>query len=84
MDDSLATISCVSAATLVTIIGQATDKSKHVTIRPIIGGFIVGALLLLIGLWSADVAKMFAVVLLVTALVVNGGPVFDSIGKVVS
>lgn len=81
MSDELTIIACVSAAAGITLVGQVTDPKAKVTIRPVIGAFVAGSLLLGVSLWSAAVAKSFAVVLLVTAIVKNGDEFFTAIGK---
>jgi hypothetical protein len=81
-DDSTIVIACVAGATVITLVSQVVSKNSHVNIKPVIGGFVVGTLLLGVGLWSPDVAKAFSVVLLATTLVVNGTAVFGVITNV--
>lgn len=80
--DELTIVSCLSGATLVTYIGTFADKTKTTTIKPLIGMFVAGSLLLAVSIWSGEVAKMFAIILLITSLVVNGKPLFDTLTKV--
>lgn len=82
MSDEITVIACVSASAAITLIGQATDSKATLTIKPVLGAFIAGSLLLGVSLWSGAVAKSFAVVLLVTAIVKNGDEFFTAIAKV--
>lgn len=79
--DETLVIVCVLGAVTVTMISNAVDKTKTSSIKPIVGGFALGALLLGVGLWSAPVAKSFSVVLLVTTILVNGDGLFTAINN---
>lgn len=73
-------LACVTGAVVVTYVGKITTK-KPVTMRPLVGGFIAGTLLLLMALASDDIARMFAIIMLVSSLLVNGASFFDAIGR---
>lgn len=77
----LTTIACLVGATTITYVGLIAQK-KAVTIKPLIGMFVAGSLLLLVSMWSDEVAAAFAIILLVTAIVVNGEALFKAIGVV--
>lgn len=79
--DETIILATLGGAMLVSYIGTVTRR-EPVTIKPLIATFVAGTLLLGIGLWSAGVAEMFAVLLLVTTLVINGQPLFDTLNKV--
>lgn len=80
MDDTSVIAGSLIGATLVTYTRQAAENT--VTVRPLIGMFISGALLFAVAMWSAKVASAFAVLIFITAIVINGTVVFDAIGKV--
>lgn len=73
-------VGSVAAATLVTYVGRLTD-GRDITIRPLVGGFVTGSLLLALGMLSADVAKTLAILVLVTSVLVNGQDVFKGLGR---
>jgi hypothetical protein len=76
-DSSQGIVACVTAATVATYAGNVSG-GKPVTIKPLIGGFIAGTLLLGVGMWSGQVALMFSVVMLVTSILINGTDLFKS------
>ena len=76
-------VACVAAATTLTYVGNVAKK-KPVTVKPVVGGFISGALLLALGLLSDDIAKAFAILMLLTSAIINGDAVFTSFGTVTS
>jgi hypothetical protein len=71
---SVADSSLIIVAGVVTA-GSAlvSDVSKgNVTIKPVITGFLLTGSLLLVGTFAPDVAQVFAIIMMVTALVKNG------------
>lgn len=80
-NDETLVIACVLGAATVTSIAQVTSKDSKLTVKPLVGSFILGTLLLGVGLWSPPVAKSFAVVLLVTTIIINGQPLFTAISR---
>lgn len=80
-DDETLVIACVLGAVAITMIANEMDSKKVTTINPLIGGFVLGSLLLAVGLWSPAVAKSFSVVLLATAVVTNGTGLFKAISN---
>jgi hypothetical protein len=57
------------------------SQKQEVTMKPLIGMFAAGTLLLLINLAAPDVAKGFAILLLVTAILLNGTALFGTVTK---
>lgn len=53
------------------------------SMKPIIGGAVLGAFLLFIAIWSTQVAKALALLVLATAVLVNGTTVFKAVDKAV-
>jgi hypothetical protein len=80
MSDTSTIAGALTGATIVTYTRQAIENK--LTIRPLIGMFVTGALLFAVSMWNSDVAEAFAVLIFVTAVVLNGAVVFDAIGKV--
>lgn len=72
----------IFAATIVTYISQFAPPRGELTIEPLIGMFVIGVLLLMMGLWSPELATAFAVLILLTSMVINGGKVFTALGNV--
>lgn len=81
MTDGTVIVAALAGATTVTYIRDVANK-ETVTIKPLIGMFVAGSLLFAISMWSDKVAVSFAVLIFITALVLNGAVVFDTIGKV--
>lgn len=60
------------------------DEADEVgNMRIVVGTFILVALLLLIGEFWPEGARGLAIVILVTSIVMNGGPFFKMIGSLV-
>jgi uncharacterized membrane protein YphA (DoxX/SURF4 family) len=51
----------------------------NVTVKPIISGFIVGTMLLIVGFWTVPVAAALALLLLVTSVLVNGEGILEEV-----
>lgn len=79
--DETVVIVCLTAATGITYINKIASK-QEVTIKPLISMFIAGTVLLGIGVASPGLATSFSALLLVTTLVLNGKPLFDTLSKV--
>lgn len=77
-DPNSVIMTSVVVATGVTLI--ADQQQSKLTMRPIIGGWILGLILFLIATFDEDIAKMFAVLVLVTAVLMNGTKVFTAVG----
>lgn len=82
-DKSQTIVGCTAAALVVTYVGNVAAK-KPMTIKPLIGGFVAGTLLLGTAMWVPDIAAGFAVLILVSSLVINGTDVFKSVGLLTS
>jgi hypothetical protein len=78
--DETVTIAALGGTLVFSYIGTATRK-EPLTIKPLIATFVAGALLLGVGMWSGELAAMFAILLLITSMALNGRAVFDSITK---
>lgn len=81
MSDQSTVIGCVVVTGVVSV-GADWVKNGGPSFKPVLGTFTLGALLLLVSMFSPDVASAFAVLILVTALLVNGNTIFTAIGKV--
>lgn len=79
--DESVIIVCLVAATSVTYINKIATK-QPVTVKPLISMFVAGTILLGVGTWSPPTASAFALLLLVTTLVLNGKTLFDTLAKV--
>jgi hypothetical protein len=80
MSDANAVImTSVVVATGVTLI--ADQQENKLSMRPIIGGWVLGLILFLIATFDDDIAKAFAVLVLVTAVLMNGTKVFAAVGN---
>lgn len=79
--DNSVIVGCLVGSTVVRYVRVYADN-EEATIKPLLAMFVAGTLLLGVAVFSTEIAQAFAVVLLVTTMVVNGKPVFDAIGKV--
>ena len=79
--DETVIIASLSATALITYVNKVATR-QEVTIKPLINMFIAGSLLLLIAMWNVSVAAMFATLLLITSLVLNGKTFFEALSKV--
>lgn len=69
----------------VVVIGSraiADTASGHFTMGPIVSGFLLGSALLLLAFVSPFMAKGFAILAMIGALLKNGPAVFAHIGKI--
>lgn len=64
----------------VTLIAEQQDNK--LSIKPVIAGWILGLFLFLIATWDDETAKMIAVLVMITALLVNGTKLFTTVSKV--
>lgn len=69
----------IFGATLVTYVATFAPPCETLTIQPLLGMFIVGAMLLLIGIWVPELATSIALLILVTSLVINGTRVVGAV-----
>jgi len=76
-------LSCLVGTGLTTYITTISQK-KPLTMKPLLGIFIAGSLLLLLNLVSPDIAKGFAILLLVSALILNGSILFGNASRLTS
>ena len=60
----------------------AVHQNKTITI-PVIGGFVVTTLLLIVAQPAPKLAEMFAGAYFITSLLTNGAPAIDTLNKVV-
>ena len=80
MTDNTTVIACLSGATAIAYVGTVSRK-EPLTIRPLIGMFVAGTFLLLVGMWSTSIASAFAIIILATAFILNGKDFFGGLGK---
>ena len=69
-------------ATGLTVLNQILNGG--LSIKPIIGGFIVGTSLLTMALFSAPIAAALALLLLVTSVMVNTIPILQKVSGYIS
>lgn len=55
---------------------------KKFTIKPVVGGFILGLFLFAFEAWNQELATRFDVLIIIAAFLVNGTKVIDEIEKV--
>jgi hypothetical protein len=60
-----------------TVLNQLLNGS--ITMRPVIGGFIVGTSLLILALFNPQIASALALLLLVSSLLNNAAPVLAKV-----
>jgi uncharacterized membrane protein YiaA len=78
--DGFVVIGCTTVAVGLAETRQIVDKKP--TMKPILGGMIMGAFLLFIGMFNMDIAKAIAILVLVASALSNGAVVFGAVGKV--
>ena len=65
------------------MVGSAEVKSvvsdKKLTAKPVLGGFGLGVFLFIIGIARQDLGVKFCWFIIVTALLINGGPLFAAL-----
>jgi hypothetical protein len=83
MNDPSIVMASLIGATTVTYVKDVVEK-EPVTIKPLIGMFVAGTFIFAISLWNDKVAVSLAVLIFITAVVLNGAVVFETIGKVTS
>lgn len=59
----------------------AEQQTDGLTFKPIVGGWLLGLFLFVIATFDPDIAKAFAILIMVTAVLVNGSKVFTTVGK---
>lgn len=69
-------------ATIVTYVSRFAPPQQELTIQPLVGMFILGSVLLIIAIWSPEVATLLALIVFVTSLVINGTRLFGAVSKV--
>lgn len=72
MNDEVTVLPYIVGAAVITYAATQAPPKQPVTIDPLIGMFVLGTLLLLLGIWSPELATAFALLVFLTALVVNG------------
>ncbi len=72
----------IFGAAVVTYVSTFAPPKKDLTIEPLIGMFILGSVLLVIGLWLPELATGLAALVLVTSLVINGTRVVGAVNQV--
>lgn len=60
----------------------ADQQDSKLTFKPIVGGWILGLILFIVATFAEDLARMFAILIMVTALLVNGSKLFGVVNKV--
>jgi hypothetical protein len=58
---------------------QSLIKDKKLTMRPVIGGFILGIFLYAFGMMNARLGRLIAILVIVGALTFNGTALFEAI-----
>lgn len=70
----------LTIATVLVAVGTTETKTviggKGFQLRPVIGGFILGIFLFGLGSVNASLAKNFCILIIVTAILINGAQVF--------
>jgi xanthine/uracil permease len=55
----------------------AEQQDSKLTFKPIVGGWILGLILFTVATFADDLARLFAILIMVTALLVNGTKLFS-------
>lgn len=75
-------ISGITAVAVLTAVGGAeialAVKGKAPTIKPVIGGFLLGATLLIIGSINSQLGEAFAILVIIGSLLTNGVAIFNA------
>jgi hypothetical protein len=74
-------------ASIVTAIGLTAIKQLldgKLSMRPIIGGFVVGAGLLIMSIFTVEIAVGLAVMILLASVLNNGVPILEKVMKMAS
>lgn len=79
-DTSAVIMTSVAITTGTTLVAEQQDS--NLSFKPIVGGWILGLILFVVATFAEDLARMFAILIMVTALLVNGSRVFGLISKV--
>ena len=74
LGDTSVVVAAVAGATGFTIVRDI--KEGKPSFKPVLGGMVLGAFLLFIAIWSLDIAKALAILILATSALVNGKIVF--------
>lgn len=72
--DTSVTVASVAAATGFSVVRHI--KEGHPSMKPILGGMMLGAFLLFIAMFSPSWAKAIAILVMATSALVNGAVVF--------
>lgn len=83
MNNTTTIAASLVGATAITYIRDVAVK-QPTTFQPLLGMFYLGTGLFAIGMWSSDVAKYLAFLVLITSIVLNGAPVFGVVKKVMA
>lgn len=59
----------------------AEQQTSTLSFKPIVGGWLFGMFLFGVASFDPDLAKMFAILVMVTALIINGTHLFTTVGK---
>lgn len=78
-DKSDTIVISILGATVITYVGNVAAK-KPITMKPLIGGFVAGTLLLGVGMWTGKIASSFATLILVSSVLINGTELFKAVG----
>jgi uncharacterized BrkB/YihY/UPF0761 family membrane protein len=71
-------IASVVAASGMTTLNQALNAD--ISVKPAIGGFIVGTTLLILAFFSVEIATALALMLLVSSILINATGILDKAG----
>lgn len=74
-------IAGVSVAAGLTAVRKLFDGSPSEAMKPIVSGFIVGAVLLMLAIFSNAIASALAVMLLLSSVLLNGEAVMQAVGE---
>lgn len=70
-------IACVVVATGLTSLNQLLNNQR--SMRPVIGGFVVGTMLLTLAFFAPAVASALALLILVSSVLTNGVPIMEKV-----
>jgi drug/metabolite transporter (DMT)-like permease len=78
--DVTVVVGAVTVATGFTIVKDISQSKPRM--QPVLGGMILGAFLLFIAMFSPEMAKAIAILVLISSALMNGGVVFKVAEKV--
>lgn len=79
MDDNSVIMLAVVVTAGSTLIAE--QQKSSMTFKPVIGGWLLGLFLFVIATFNAKLARMFAILVMVSAVLVNGSSLFGAVNK---